>query len=116
MRFILYSSSTNLDCTSDVYFNFLLTAVGLNNGVRSSTGDYSILRLSLEAPYMAKLTYTTCVDKCLNKNSRTPNELSIEGGFLKLVGKVGIGFGKVNYELKVLSANLYRLRDKKRFV
>ncbi len=98
------------------YFNFLSTAVGLNNGISSSTGDYSILRLSIEAPYIVKLTYTTCVAECLKKNSRKPNELSIEGGFLELVGKVEIGFGKVNYELGALTAKLHGFGDKKRLV
>ncbi|KAL9960883.1 hypothetical protein ACROYT_G034389 [Oculina patagonica] len=95
-------------------FNKLFKKIlGLNNGISSSTGDYSILRLSIEAPYIVKLTYATCVDECLKKNSRKPNELSIEGGFLELVGKVEIGFGKVNYELGALTAKLHGFGDKK---
>lgn len=98
-------------------FTFL-TAVGYSPGDSSSTGDYdySLLRLSIEAPIVLKFAYKTCVDQCIKENQRKPNELSIEGGISELVGKVEIGFGEVEYELAALSAKVYGLGFKKRFV
>ena len=94
---------------------FFFTAVG-SAGDSSSVGDYSLLRLSVEAPILLKFTYKPCVQECIKKNQREPNELSMEGGILELGGKLAIGFGEVEYDLTALSAKVYGLGFKKRFV
>ena len=40
----------------------------------------------------------------------------MEGGILELGGKLAIGFGEVEYDLTALSAKVYGLGFKKRFV
>lgn len=62
-----------------------------------------------------KAAFKNCVDKCIKENQRKPNELSAEGGFLEIVGKLAIGFGEVSSELTALSVKI-NLKDVKRFV
>ncbi|XP_078343101.1 uncharacterized protein LOC144628871 isoform X1 [Oculina patagonica] len=81
--------------------------LGYNPGESSSTGDFSILRLSAELPFGIKSAVKPCSDKCIKKSERKPNELALSFGFSEIVGRLAIGFGEKNYELAALSRKIY---------
>ena len=86
---------------------FCLIAVGYSPGDSSSTGDFSILRLSTEVPFGIKAAVKPCSDKCTKKDERKPSELALSFGFSEIIGRLAIGFGAKNYELAALSRKLY---------
>lgn len=81
--------------------------VGYSPGDSFSKGDYSIIRLSLEAPLGLKAAIKPCNVGCMKKSRRQPNEFTIGFGFSEVVGRLAIGFGDKNFELAALSRKLY---------
>ena len=104
LRRNVYTSSR----ISEIYrriFTCYLIAVGYSPGDSSSTGDFSILRLSTEYPFGIKAAVKPCSDKC--KSERKPFELALSFGFSEAIGRLAIGFGEKSYELTAFQRKLY---------
>ena len=95
------SSATNLpNCNTSAL-------VGYSPGDSSSTGDFSIIRLSLEVPVGLKTAIKPCNRDCIKKSPRRPMEFSLNIGYSEVVGRLAIGFGDKSFELAALNAKLY---------
>ena len=90
-----------------LYLNNFYFPVGYSPGDSSSTGDFSIVRLTGEVPIGLKLSIQPCEKKCVEDNSRKPNKFTYSFGFSEVVVKVGVGFGDKNYDLVALSRKLF---------
>ena len=90
-----------------LYLNNFYFPVGYSPGDSSSTGDFSIVRLTGEVPIGLKLSIQPCEKKCVEDNSRKPNKFTYSFGFSEVVVKVGVGFGDKNYDLVALSTKLF---------
>ena len=79
-----------------------------------SSGDWSLLRLSIEVPFGLKTAIKPCGGECL-KESKDPNELTVGLGFSQAVGRLTVGLDTKPLELAALKAKLSS-RKPKRYV